>query len=80
MRNQSFDKQHENILATISAQRADLDFMIENAKNLQQRITSLEGKTLEEHQEKESPDSAFQSIIFSNTIVFSVVLWYNTYT
>jgi outer membrane protein OmpA-like peptidoglycan-associated protein len=53
MRNQSFDKQHENILATISAQRADLDFMIENAKNLQQRITSLEGKTLEEHQEKE---------------------------
>jgi outer membrane protein OmpA-like peptidoglycan-associated protein len=53
MRNQPFDKQHENILATISAQRADLDFMIENTKSLQQRITSLEGKTLEEHQEKE---------------------------
>jgi OOP family OmpA-OmpF porin len=53
MRNQPFDQQRENILATISAQRADLDFMIENSKNLQQRITSLEGKTLEEHQEKE---------------------------
>ena len=54
MRNQPFAKQRENILATISAQRADLDFMIENSKNLQQRITSLEGKTLKEHQEKES--------------------------
>ena len=53
MRNQPFDKQHENILETISVQRADLDFMIENSKKLQQRITSLEGKTLEEHQEKE---------------------------
>ena len=53
MRNQPFDKQRENIIATISAQRADLDFMIENTKNLQQRITNLEGKTLEEHQEKE---------------------------
>ena len=53
MRNQPFDKQRENILATISAQRADLDFMIENTKTLQQRIASLEGKTLEEHQEKE---------------------------
>jgi outer membrane protein OmpA-like peptidoglycan-associated protein len=53
MRNQSFEKQHENILETISVQRADLDFMIENSKKLQQRIASLEGKTLEEHQEKE---------------------------
>ncbi len=53
MRNQPFDKQRENILATISAQRGDINFMIENTKNLQQRITSLEGKTLEEHQEKE---------------------------
>jgi OmpA-OmpF porin, OOP family len=53
MRNQPFDKQRENILATISAQRDDLDFMIENAKKQQQRIADLEGKTLEEHQEKE---------------------------
>jgi outer membrane protein OmpA-like peptidoglycan-associated protein len=53
MRNQPFDKQRENILATISAQRGDINFMIENTKNLQQRITSLEGKTLEEHQERE---------------------------
>jgi len=53
MRNQPFDKQQENILETISVQRADLDFMIENSKKLQQRIASLEGKTLEEHQEKE---------------------------
>jgi len=53
MRNQPFDKQHENILETISVQRADLDFMIENSKKLQQRVASLEGKTLEEHQEKE---------------------------
>jgi outer membrane protein OmpA-like peptidoglycan-associated protein len=53
MRNQPFDRQRENIIATISAQRADLNFMIENSKKLQQRITSLEGKTLEEHQEKE---------------------------
>jgi len=53
MRNQPFDKQRKNILATISAQRADNEFMIENTKKLQQRITSLEGKTLEEHQEKE---------------------------
>ncbi len=54
MRNQAFDKQRENILATIGVQRADHDFMVENTKKLQQRITSLEGKTLEEHKEKES--------------------------
>ena len=53
MRNQPFDKQHENILETISVQRADLDFMIENSKKLQQRVAGLEGKTLEEHQENE---------------------------
>ena len=53
MRNQTFDKQHENILETISVQRADLDFMIENSKKLQQQVAGLEGKTLEEHQEKE---------------------------
>ena len=53
MRNQPFDKQQENIVATITAQRDDINFMIENTKNLQDRITDLEGKTLEEHQEKE---------------------------
>ena len=53
MRNQPFEKQHENILETISVQRADLDFMIDNTKKLQERVTSLEGKTIEEHQEKE---------------------------
>ena len=53
MRNQSFDQQHENILETISVQRADLDFMIENSKKLQEQVAGLEGKTLEEHQEKE---------------------------
>ncbi|MGD8290272.1 MAG: OmpA family protein [Desulfobacterales bacterium] len=53
MRNQPFDKQQENIVATITAQREDINFMIENTKNLQERITDLEGKTLEEHQEKE---------------------------
>ena len=53
MRNQPFDKQHENILATISAQRGDIDFMIENTKSMQERITSLEGKTLEKKKKKE---------------------------
>jgi outer membrane protein OmpA-like peptidoglycan-associated protein len=53
MRNQPFDKQHENIVATISAQRDDINFLIENNKTQQQRITDLEGKTLEEHKEKE---------------------------
>ena len=53
MRNQPFEKQHENILETISVQRADLDFMVENSKKLQQQVASLEGKTLEEHQENE---------------------------
>jgi outer membrane protein OmpA-like peptidoglycan-associated protein len=60
MRDQSFDKQLENILATVSAQQADRNFMIEDAKNqqseiknLQQQIASLEGQTLKEKQEKE---------------------------
>jgi OOP family OmpA-OmpF porin len=60
MRDQPFDKQLENILATVSAQHADRDFMIENSKkqqgeikNLQQQIASLEGQTLKEQQEKE---------------------------
>jgi outer membrane protein OmpA-like peptidoglycan-associated protein len=60
MRDQPFDKQLENILATVSAQHADRNFMIENTKsqqgeikNLQQQIANLEGQTLKEQQEKE---------------------------
>ena len=53
MRNQPFEEQRENILATIAVQRADHEFMADNIKTLQERIVSLEGKTLEEHQEKE---------------------------
>ncbi|UCD78061.1 MAG: OmpA family protein [Desulfobacterales bacterium] len=60
MRNQPFNKQLENILATVSAQHADHDFIVENSKKqqseiekLQQQIASLEGQTLKEHQEKE---------------------------
>ncbi len=60
MRNQPFNKQLENILATVSAQHADNDFMAENTKKqqdeivmLQQQIASLEGQSLKERQEKE---------------------------
>jgi outer membrane protein OmpA-like peptidoglycan-associated protein len=60
MRNQPFNKQLENILATISAQHADNDFMARNTKkqqeeivDLQQQIASLEGQSLKERQEKE---------------------------
>jgi outer membrane protein OmpA-like peptidoglycan-associated protein len=60
MRNQSFQKQLENILATISAQHADHSFVVETTKKqqgeiekLQQQIASLEGQSLKERQEKE---------------------------
>jgi len=60
MRNQPFDKQLENILATVSAQHADHEFMVENnqklqheIETLQQQIASLEGQTFKERQEKE---------------------------
>jgi outer membrane protein OmpA-like peptidoglycan-associated protein len=60
MRNQSFQKQLENILATVSAQQADHNFVVENTKKqqeeiekLQQQIASLEGQSLKEQQEKE---------------------------
>ena len=60
MRNQSYSKQLENILATISAQHAYKDFMAENTKKqrkeivmLQQQIASLEGQSLKERQQKE---------------------------
>ena len=60
MRDRSFDDQVENILATISAQRADHDFMIDNTKKqrkeiekLQKSIANLEGQTIKEQKEKE---------------------------
>ena len=60
MRDQPFDKQLENILATVSAQHADRDFMVQNSKKqqgeirkLQQQIANLEGQTLKEQKEKE---------------------------
>jgi len=53
MRNQPFNQQLENILATVAAQRADNAFLVEDNKKLQQQLSSLEGQTLKEHQEKE---------------------------
>ena len=60
MRNQSFQKQLENNLATISAQHADHSFVVETTKKqqgeiekLQEQIASLEGQSLKERQEKE---------------------------
>ena len=60
MRDQPFDKQLENILATVSAQHADRDFMVQNSKKqqgeikkLQQQIANLEGQTIKEQKEKE---------------------------
>ena len=60
MRDHSFDDQVENILATISAQNADHNFMIENSKKqheeiekLQKNIANLEGQTIKEQKENE---------------------------
>ncbi len=60
MRNQPFNKQLENILATVSARNADLDFMVDNNKTqqneiqkLEQQIANLEGQSFKERQEKE---------------------------
>jgi outer membrane protein OmpA-like peptidoglycan-associated protein len=60
MRDRSFDDQIENILATISAQRADQEFLIDNTKKqqveiekLQKTIANLEGQTIKEQKEKE---------------------------
>jgi len=60
MRDSPFDDQVENILATISAQRADHEFMIENTKKqreeiekLQKNIANLEGQSIKERKEKE---------------------------
>ena len=60
MRDRSFDDQVENILATISAQRADQEFLVDNTKKqqveiekLQKMIANLEGQTIKEQKEKE---------------------------
>ncbi|MBT8332772.1 MAG: OmpA family protein [Deltaproteobacteria bacterium] len=60
MRNQPFNKQLENILATVSAQNADHDFMVDYTKKqqneiqkLEQQIANLEGQSFKERQEKE---------------------------
>ncbi len=60
MRDRSFDNQVENILATISAQRADQEFLVDSTKKqqveiekLQKMIANLEGQTIKEQKEKE---------------------------
>ncbi len=60
MRNRSFNQQLENILATVSAQHADQEFMVEKSKKqqdeiekLRQQIAGLEGQSLKEQKEKE---------------------------
>jgi OOP family OmpA-OmpF porin len=60
MRNRPFNQQLENILATVSAQHADHEFMVEKTKKqqdeiekLRQEIAGLEGQSLKEQKEKE---------------------------
>ncbi len=60
MRDQSFDKQMENILASIEAHKADNDFMVKKSKDqqdeinrLQNKIASLEGLSKKQKIEKE---------------------------
>jgi len=60
MRNRPFNQQLENILATVAAQHADHEFMVEKSKKqqeeietLRQQIASLEGQSLKEQKEKE---------------------------
>ena len=60
MRDQSFDKQMENILASIEAHKADNDFMVKKSKDqqdeidrLQNKIASLEGLSQKQKMEKE---------------------------
>jgi outer membrane protein OmpA-like peptidoglycan-associated protein len=60
MRDRSFDKQLENILASIETQQADSTFMIKKSKDqeaqidrLQNKIAALEGRTRKEQKEKE---------------------------
>lgn len=44
MRDQSFERQVENILASISAQRADQEYTVKKAQDQQQEITDLKQK------------------------------------
>ena len=60
MRDQSFGKQMENILASIAAHQADNDFLVEKSKDqtdeigrLQNKIASLEGLSQKQKKEKE---------------------------
>ena len=60
MRDQSFDQQLENILASVAAQQSDHGFMVEKVKTqqndislLQKQIAALEGKTRQEQEAKE---------------------------
>ena len=57
MRDQTFDQQIENILATISAQQSDHEFTLNKAKaqqteigDLQQKIASLEGQSRQQQE------------------------------
>jgi outer membrane protein OmpA-like peptidoglycan-associated protein len=60
MRDQSFDKQMENIVASIEAHKSDNDFMVKKSKDqqdeinrLQNKIASLEGLSQKQKIEKE---------------------------
>jgi outer membrane protein OmpA-like peptidoglycan-associated protein len=57
MRDQSFEQQLDNIMATIAAQRADRDFTTRKIKEQQLEITDLQQKTAslegQSHQQKE---------------------------
>ena len=60
MRDQSFDNQVENIIASAKAQQADHQFMVQKAKDqqneidqLQNKIADLEGLSRKEQKEKE---------------------------
>jgi len=60
MRDQSFEKQMENIIASIAAHQADNDFLVKKSKDqkdeidrLQNKIASLEGLSQKQKKEKE---------------------------
>jgi len=60
MRDQGFDQQLENVLASVAAQQSDHAFMVEKVKSqqndiayLQKQVAALEGKTRQEQEAKE---------------------------
>ncbi len=60
LRDQAFDQQLENILASIAAQQSDHDFVVEKVKSqqeeidlLQKQIVAMEGKSRQEQEAKE---------------------------